>query len=126
MLALPMTDAAWHVTMSTKETGQPLVDEVRHATRLPIAMEADLREQGATKFRIKIKDLSVTGFRCETSFTMRPGVRVWLTIPGLGGLEATVAWRDGFKYGFAFDHALHQAVFDHVIRQFQANAGGTA
>ncbi len=124
-MARLMTDTGWHTTMSTQETGPIPGDDVRHAARLPITMEADLREQGTTKFRIKIKDLSVTGFRCETSFTMHPGARVWLTIPGLGGLETTVAWRDGFKYGFAFDHALHQAVFDHVVRQFQTNAGGT-
>lgn len=90
----------------------------RRADRLDIEFPAMLREPGMSKFSVKVKDLSVTGFRCETSFTMSMGATVWLTIPGLSGLEAIVAWKDGFKYGFAFKTSLHVAVFDHVIRQF--------
>jgi PilZ domain len=92
--------------------------DTRRADRLDIDFPAMLREAGMSKFSVKVKDLSVTGFRCETSFTMTMGSTVWLTIPGLSGLEATVAWKDGFKYGFAFLAPLHVAIFDHVIRQF--------
>jgi PilZ domain len=97
---------------------KPSHSDTRRAQRLSIAFPAMLREPGTTKFQVMVKDLSVTGFRCETSFTMYPGSTVWMTIPGLNGLEACVAWKDGFKYGFAFVAPLHVAVFDHVIRQF--------
>ena len=30
-------------------------------------------------------------------------------------LEARVAWRDGHRYGCAFVHPLHPAVFDHIV-----------
>jgi PilZ domain len=92
--------------------------DTRRAERLDLEFPAMLREAGMTKFQVKVKDLSVTGFRCETSFTMNPGTPIWLTIPGLSGLEATVAWKDGFKYGFAFRAPLHVAIFEHVMRQF--------
>ncbi len=94
------------------------LSDVRHADRLPLEFPATLREPGQMKFQVTVKDLSLTGFRCETSFTLRPGAPVWLTIPGLQGLEATVAWKEQFKYGFAFVGHLHVAVFDHVIRTF--------
>jgi PilZ domain len=88
--------------------------DTRRASRLDLDFDAMLREPGHTKFSVKVKDLSVTGFRCETSFTMMRSATVWLTIPGLSALEATVAWKDGFRYGFAFVAPLHAAVFEHV------------
>lgn len=89
--------------------------ENRRALRKPVTLRARLRERGTTKFLIDVVDLSTTGFRCETSFTLYEGHSVWLTLPGLSGLEATVAWRRGHLYGFAFNRPLHPAVFDHVV-----------
>ncbi len=88
--------------------------EGRRADRLDVVIKAGLREHGTTKFEVKVIDLSVTGFRCETSFTLHPGTRVWLTIPGFGGLEAVVAWREKYLYGFSFINPLHPAVFQHI------------
>jgi PilZ domain len=92
--------------------------EARRADRLDVAFPAFLRESGTTKIAVKVTDLSVTGFRCETSFTIAPGTTVWLTIPGLAGIEANVAWRDRFLYGCSFKMPLHVAVFDHVARLY--------
>ena len=78
-------------------------------------MRAYLRDRGTTKFLIDVVDLSVTGFRAETSFTLWPGTTVWLKMPDLEGLEAVVAWRDKFRYGCAFTKPLHAAVFDHIV-----------
>jgi hypothetical protein len=96
-------------------------DEARRAERLGVVIKAGLREHGTTKFEVKVTDLSVTGFRCETSFTLNPGTRVWLTIPGFGGLEAIVAWRNKFLYGFRFESALHPAVWQHISARFGDN-----
>lgn len=54
------------------------------------------------------------GFRFETSFTIRPGNRVFVTIPGMSTLEAYVAWARGFIYGAEFDQPLYVAVFDMI------------
>lgn len=89
----------------------------RRASRLDVVMEAGLREFGTTKFPVRVVDLSTSGFRCETSFTLRTGASVWLTIPSLAAIEAVVAWKRGFTYGCQFDRPLHPAVFDHIARQ---------
>ena len=95
----------------------PGTREARRADRFPLLINAALRELGSTKFNVDVRDLSVTGFRCETSFTLRIGARVWLTIPGLSPLESQTMWRDKYVYGFAFTAPLHPAVLDHLAKQ---------
>ncbi|WP_375394178.1 pilus assembly protein PilZ [uncultured Sphingomonas sp.] len=90
-------------------------EELRHALRRSVKMRAHLRDRGQTRFEIEVTDLSQSGFRAETSFTLWPGTIVWLTLPGMAALEAVVAWRDKFKYGCAFAKPIHPAVFDHII-----------
>lgn len=90
-------------------------DDSRRSLRKAVKMRAHLRDRGTTRFEIEVVDLSTTGFRAQTSFTLWPGTTVWLTLPGLAGLEAVVAWRDKFRYGCAFTKPLHPAVFDHIV-----------
>ena len=93
----------------------PQGEELRRALRKSVRMRAHLRDRGQTRFEIEVTDLSASGFRAETSFTLWPGTVVWLTLPGLAPLEAVVAWRDKFAYGCAFHKPLHPAVFDHIV-----------
>lgn len=95
-------------------------NEGRRALRKAVGLRARLRERGANKFSIDIVDLSTSGFRCETSFTLYVGHVLWVTLPGLTGLEAKVAWKDGYTYGFAFTRPLHPAVFDHIVALSEA------
>ncbi len=95
----------------------PGTREARRADRFPLLIKAALREPGATRFSVDVRDLSVSGFRCETSFTLEIGARVWLTIPGLAPLEAQTMWHDKYVYGFAFTAPLHPAVLDHLAKQ---------
>jgi hypothetical protein len=87
----------------------------RRAERLDVHMKASLRESGCTKFNVEVLDMSVSGFRFETAYSIAPSSRVWLTIPGLAALEAIVAWQDRYRYGCYFVDPLHIAVFDHVV-----------
>ncbi|MBA3896285.1 MAG: PilZ domain-containing protein [Sphingomonadaceae bacterium] len=88
----------------------------RRAQRLDVRLEAELREPGSSqRFEVTVVDLSVVGFRCETSFTLKPGQRVFVTIPGLGPIEAVVEWRRLYAYGCSFDRPLHTAVFDLLV-----------
>ena len=90
-----------------------LNSEHRKTMRLDVRFNACLREPGsAQKFEVDVIDLSMTGFRFETSFTIRPGSKVFVTIPGMSTLEATVAWARGYVYGAEFNHSLYPAVFD--------------
>jgi hypothetical protein len=90
-------------------------DESRRALRKAVKMRAQLRDRGTTRFEIEVIDLSTTGFRAQTGFTLWPGTTVWLTLPGLAALESVVAWRDKTRYGCAFTKPLHPAVFDHIV-----------
>lgn len=89
----------------------------RRAERLNIFMKASLRESGCTKFDVQVLDMSISGIRFETAYSIAPSTRVWLTIPGLAGLEAIIAWQDRYRYGCYFVTPLHVAVFDHIIAQ---------
>ena len=106
--------------MSPTHPGSGGLDNNRRALRKPVRLRAQLRDRGTTKFEIDVIDLSTSGFRAETSFTLWEGHTVWLTLPGLAALEAKVAWRDGFRYGCAFERPLHPAVFDHIVRLSEA------
>lgn len=89
--------------------------EHRQTMRLDVRFHAGLREPGsAQKFEVDVIDLSMTGFRFETSFTIRPGAKVFVTIPGMNTLEATVHWARGYIYGAQFDQPLYAAVFDMI------------
>ena len=90
-----------------------LNSEHRKTMRLDVRFNACLREPGsAQKFEVDVIDLSMTGFRFETSFTIRRGSKVFVTIPGMSTLEATVAWAGGYVYGAEFNQSLYPAVFD--------------
>ncbi len=94
-------------------------NENRRAFRRAVRLRAQLRGRGAPKFDVQVLDLSTTGFRADVVFTLHIGDVVWMTLPGLAGLEAIVAWRGAHQYGFAFRTPLHPAVFDHIFRLSQ-------
>jgi hypothetical protein len=95
----------------------------RYATRLDVKLDAALRELGSSqRFDIQVEDLSLTGFRFATCFRLNVGQLVSVTIPGLAALEARVAWVEGYRYGAAFDRALHVAVFDHLVARYRKAA----
>lgn len=87
----------------------------RATLRRAVKLDARVRDRSASRFKIQIVDLSMTGFRAETVFTLRPGSVVWITLPGLQGLEATIAWQRGEHVGAAFRQPLHAAVFEHIV-----------
>lgn len=94
--------------------------EHRRTLRLDVRFVAGLREPGSSqKFEVEVIDLSMTGFRFETSFTLKQGQKVFVTIPGVNTLEATVAWGRGYIYGAQFERSLYGAVFDHIASKYR-------
>lgn len=93
--------------------------DARLATRLDVRIPAHVRQRGSThRFLIDIVDLSATGFRCRTAFTLHVGDRLALFMPSFAPLDAVVQWSHDFCYGCAFDHSLHVAVFDHIVARY--------
>lgn len=95
-----------------------LESDSRRADRITVRLTAALREPGtSTRFDVTVLDMSMTGLRFETSFTLRPGQHIFLTIPSLGVLDAEVAWQRSYVYGARFERPLHPAVLDHLAKQ---------
>jgi hypothetical protein len=91
-------------------------DDHRRMPRMPVATNAKLRDRMSNKYDVHILDLSVTGFRAEAHYGLDAGQIVWLTLPGMQGWEATVAWRRGNVIGCQFRQPLYPAVLDHIVK----------
>lgn len=92
--------------------------EDRCAPRVTLKMPATLRPSGAQGFQVVVTDLSLGGFSCEAVTGMRPGALCWITLPGLSGLQAEVAWNDGARVGCAFANLMNQAVLDNLVARY--------
>ncbi|WP_294289530.1 PilZ domain-containing protein [uncultured Sphingomonas sp.] len=95
-------------------------DDSRATTRRSVGVEAKARDRNGSRYKVRVIDLSRTGFKAECVHTLRAGTMIWLSLPGLQSLEAEVAWQRGEFIGAAFHQPLHQAVFDHVTRMLAA------
>ncbi len=91
----------------------------RRAERLGVQMQAALRPSGSTRFDVDVIDMSVIGVGFGTASNLNIGDRVWLTVPGMAGIESHVVWRRGHRYGCEFAAPLHKAVLDHIVSQFR-------
>jgi len=101
--------------MSTAPAAAPPPGDLRNALRLPVKLNATLRQRTSERFNIAVTNLSCSGFLAETFYRLQPRDKVWLTIPSFSPLEAVVARADSGAYGCAFTRPLHPAVFDHIV-----------
>ncbi|MEO9599921.1 PilZ domain-containing protein [Parasphingorhabdus sp.] len=93
-------------------------DEDRCAPRHRLSISARMRFSGSSSFPVNVIDISVAGFACDALLVVRRGTLCWLTLPGLGALEAEVVWHDKKGMGCAFTNLLNRAVLDHYIAKY--------
>ncbi|KQN25457.1 hypothetical protein ASE86_04260 [Sphingomonas sp. Leaf33] len=98
----------------------PSAQDSRTTARHQVGVDAKARDRSGSRYKIRVLDLSRTGFKAECVHTIRPGTMIWLSLPGLQSLEAEVAWQRGEHIGAAFHQPLHAAVFDHITRLLSA------
>ena len=94
---------------------------------LPSKLLATCRFGAGATADLQVLDLSPGGClvnrkRCNAE----QGARVLVKLPGLGFQPANVAWVEDDKAGLAFDQPLHEAVLDHLWRQFSAPSAQAA
>ncbi|MBM3929418.1 MAG: PilZ domain-containing protein [Sphingomonadales bacterium] len=106
--------------MSRSAFPLPATEDSRTTVRRDVGVDAKVRDRNGSRYKIRVVDLSRTGFKAECVHTIRAGTMIWLTLPGLQGLEAEVAWQRGEFIGAAFHQPLHAAVFDHITRLLAA------
>lgn len=93
----------------------PAPQRPRRAVRKPVRITATLRRQGESRFQAELSDLSETGFRVQSHYTMPVGAQVWLTLPGLAAIPAIVSWSSGDSLGCMFEAPLHPAVLERIV-----------
>jgi hypothetical protein len=77
-------------------------DERRRFARLPVELEAKMRELGASGVEAKIVNISERGFMAVAEGRFEVGSRVWLILPGRQRANAVVKWTAGNKLGAEF------------------------
>jgi PilZ domain len=92
----------------------------RRALRADVKANIVVRETHGTKFTAELVDISVTGFRFRTLYSVRLNAHIWITLPGLSALEAAIAWHDDPQYGATFINPLHPAVRDHLAKLYRS------
>ncbi|HEX6742516.1 MAG TPA: PilZ domain-containing protein [Sphingomicrobium sp.] len=76
--------------------------ERRQYSRVRVALEATVRELGATGIEARILNISEQGFMAEADAEFEVGSRVWLILPGRERANAVVKWTAGDKLGAEF------------------------
>jgi hypothetical protein len=78
------------------------LDERRAASRLPVDLEAKMRELGASGVEARVLNISERGFMAVADGRFEVGARVWLMLPGRERANAVVKWIAGEKIGAEF------------------------
>ena len=81
---------------------QDQTDERRRSTRVPVELEAKMRELGASGVEARVLNISETGFMAVAEAQFEVGSRVWLMLPGRERANAVVKWIVGDKIGAEF------------------------
>jgi hypothetical protein len=76
--------------------------ERRQYSRLPVDLEAKMRELGASGVEAKVLNISEQGFMATAEGHFEVGSRVWLMLPGRERANAVVRWIAGDKLGAEF------------------------
>ena len=74
----------------------------RRASRLPVELEAKMRELGASGVEAKVVNISERGFMAMSDARFEVGSRVWLMLPGRERANAVIKWTAGDKIGAEF------------------------
>ena len=90
--------------------------KARLAERCHVQIGVKVRRPGETWFTSKITDVSVSGFRLQSFMKLTVGGDLWVMLPGFEGRRARVLWTRGPESGCAFEHPLHAAILDHIVR----------
>ncbi|SOB87846.1 PilZ domain-containing protein [Sphingomonas guangdongensis] len=87
----------------------------RRAPRRPVSLDARLGRGGLDRTLCKVTDVSIHGARLQTYSAIKRGSDIWLTLPGVGQVSATVRWSDDFEAGCEFHEPLSNAALRTLI-----------
>ena len=96
--------------------GETLDAASRRDPRLPVALICQLRVGSGPWRPATLVDLSQSGFRIAWLPGGEVGRQLWVRIPGLEAMPATIRWRDLGGVGCEFTRPLSQPVVGHLTR----------
>jgi PilZ domain len=74
----------------------------RRYSRVPVELDAKMRELGASGVEARVLNISESGFMAAVEGHFEVGSRVWLILPGRDRANAVVKWVAGDKLGAEF------------------------
>ena len=86
----------------------------REGKRAALALYGEARQGMAPWSRVRIDELSPSGFRLTGITSADPSQPLRIRIPGLQVLTGRVCWHKGKVVGCEFATPLHEAVFTHI------------
>jgi hypothetical protein len=89
----------------------------RRFARLPVEVDARMRELGASGIEARVLNISERGFMAASDGRFEVGSRVWLILPGRERANAVVKWTAGDKIGAEFA----EPISDSDVKRFTAN-----
>lgn len=81
-------------------------DDRRLNERLPVDLDARVRELGSEGCEARVLNISETGFMAEADGEFEVGTRVWLILPGRERANALVRWIAGRRLGAQFEEPI--------------------
>lgn len=78
----------------------------RRSPRLPVEIDARVRELGSEGTEARVVNISDTGFMAESTGDFDVGSRVWLILPGRDRASAIVRWTAGNRLGAEFSEPV--------------------
>ncbi len=85
--------------------------------RVAVALLCDVRQGTRPWARVRLEDISQSGFRIPWLLNCAPDFPLKIKIPGLQILSSRVCWQQGRQLGCEFAVPLHPAVFEHILRE---------
>jgi hypothetical protein len=89
-----------HATIAPALDGK--VEPRRRDKRVEAPADVSLRPLGTTAVDAHLLNISSLGFMAASAADVRPGSRVWLTLPGMPRVNALVVWARNGRLGGEF------------------------
>jgi len=96
-----VTDGEMGYSMMKARIAEDESDRRRYS-RLPVELEAKMRELGESGVEARVLNISESGFMAVSEARFEVGSRVWLMLPGRDRANAVVKWTAGDKIGAEF------------------------
>ena len=97
--------------MFTAEFEPAEVTSRRGTPRTPVSLDAQVGRGRMDRTLCRVTDISIQGARISSYSSLKRGAAIWLTLPIVGMIAATIVWADEFEAGCLFRDALDEATF---------------